>query len=328
MKTLFKLMLFVVCIGLLASCEKEDDLLINSADLKKATIVNHGTPGLDHERFVTIKETGLKVHYRIIGKGPIDMVFLPGWTNPLTVYAKQFDYFRDKARCIYIDHLGQGLSDAPPAGNPLNPEEPGFQYTMEALAEAVYTVVKKEGLHNFVAVGFSMGPLVWGMFERQHPGMIYKLVNIDGGFSPWPDDPAEREAWQAGREANYQWELTWDATIMEMLVDMLVPPDMVGDDAEELKEWVNYFKTYPLDILANMDYYMMAENANEPVGWMYPKLCFYSNPSPNMDKVNWIYPNNTTYSFTGGGHCIHWIFHNEMNPIIWEFVKDRPGKKY
>lgn len=327
MKTLLKLLLFVVCIGLFAGCEKED-LKVDNADLKKANIVNHEAPGLDQERWVTIKELDMNVHYRIIGKGPINVVWLPGWTNPLTVYDKQFDYFRDKARCIYIDHLGQGLSDAPPAGDPLNPEEPGFQYTMDVLAEAVYTVVKKEGLHNFVAVGFSMGPMVWGMFERQHPGMIYKLVNLDGGFSPWPTDPAERDALQAEREANYQWEVTWDETIKGMLLDYLIPPDLVGEDAEELKEWGQYFLSYPSDILANMDYYTSAEDANEPVGWTYPKLCFYSNPSPNMDKVNLIYPNNTTYTFPGGGHCIQWVFHNEINPIIWEFIKDRPGKKY
>lgn len=328
MKTVIKLIFVLLAVLLSTACDKSDDILFEDSSLKSAPIVNHDAPGLDQDRFVSIKNLDLTVHYRIIGKGPIDVVWLPGWTNPMTVYGKQFEYFRDKARCIYIDHLGQGLSDAPPAGNPLNPEEPGFHYTMEALAEAVYAVVKKEGLHNFVAVGFSMGPLVWGMFERHHPGMIYKLVNIDGGFSPWPDDQTEREAWQAAREGNYQWELTWDESIKAMLMNALIPPELTGDDADELRDWGQYFLSYPSDILANMDYYMMAENANEPVGWMYPKLCFYSNPSPNMDKVNWIYPNNTTYSFTGGGHCIHWIFHEEMNPIIWNFIKDRPGKKY
>lgn len=71
-----------------------------------------------------------------------------------------------------------------------------------------------------------------------------------------------------------------------------------------------------------------AENVVEPVGWMYPKLCFYQNPNPNMDKVNWIFPNNTVYSFPGGGHVIHWIFHEDINPLIWTFIADRPGKKY
>lgn len=85
MKTILRLIVFAICIAMFAGCEKDEDFLTNDVDLKKATIVNHEAPGLDHERFVTMKETGLTVHYRIIGKGPIDVVWLPGWTNPLTV---------------------------------------------------------------------------------------------------------------------------------------------------------------------------------------------------------------------------------------------------
>ena len=281
MKTLIKIFVLMSA-GLLFSCTDTDEFLIEdyaSPELKKAPIVNPAR-GLDQERFVTMKDLDLTIHYRIIGKGPIKMVFVPGGTNPLTVYSKQFDYFRDKARCIYIDLPGHGISDAPSPGNPLDPDEPGLHYTMELMAEAVYTIIKKEGFQSFVAVGFATGPRVWGMFERMYPGMIYKLVNLDGGFMP-----------------------------------------------EDLQEWVKYFWDYPTDILANIQYYIDAENVNEPVGWIYPKLCFYSNP-PNMEKVNWIYPNNTTYTYSGSGACIHWVFHEEINPIIWEFVKDRPGEKY
>ncbi len=55
----------------------------------------------------------LRVHYRIIGKSPINIVFILEWTNLQEIFYKQFDYFRDKARCMYIDVPGQGLSDAP-----------------------------------------------------------------------------------------------------------------------------------------------------------------------------------------------------------------------
>ncbi len=73
-----------------------------------------------------------------------------------------------------------------------------------------------------------------------------------------------------------------------------------------------------------------AENANEPVGWMYPKLCFYKKAIDdlNMDKINLIYPNNTVFSFPGGGHVIQWVFHENINLEIWKFTKDHPGRKY
>jgi len=330
MKTLKRFLFLFVGLGLLVSCSKSDDLFFEDdpGSLKCANVHDGTHPhGLDQDRFVMMKDLDLRVHYRIIGKGPIDVVFIPGWTNPLTVYTKQFDYFRDKARCIYIDLPGTGLSDAPTPNTPLAPIPDGPEYTMELMADAVYAVIKKEGLHKFVGVGFSMGPKVLGMFERNYPGFMSKLVVIDGGFNPWPTEEPARSDFIALREATYLAMLTWDAAVKEAVGATLIPPTLEGPDADELREWGAYFLLFPSDILANTSYHSAAENANEPVGWMYPKLCFYSNP-PNMDKVNWIYPNNTVYTFPDGGHVIHWIFHEDINPIIWDFINDHPGKKH
>ena len=307
---------------------KSNALMIdNDLVLKKDKV---HTKVLDQDRYVVMKNyDNLKVHYRIIGKGPIDIVFIPGWTNPLTVYTKQFDYFRDKARCIYIDLPGTGLSDAPTPNTPKNPIADGPEYTMELMADAVYTVIKKEGVHKFVGVGFSMGPKVLGMFERHHPGMIQKLVVIDGGFNPWPTEEPDRQNFIDAREAKYLTMLHWTSAMREAMGGGLIPPGMEGEDAEQLKEWGKYFPQFPSDILANTSYHAHAENANKPVDWMYPKLCFFSKPIEeiNKDKINSIYPNNTVYGFPGGGHVIHWVFHKEINPKIWDFVKDRTGKK-
>ena len=326
MKTLVKIFFLMALFSFVAGCNKTDELIENdSVELKSAKNQEQTrSHGLDQDRFVMMKNTDLKVHYRIIGKGPIDVVFLPGWTNPLTVYTKQFDYFRDKARCIYIDLPGQGISDAPSPATPLNPDAMGPQYTMELMADAVYRVIEKEGLHKFVAVGFSMGPTVWSMFEQNYPGMIEKLVAIDGNINPWPSDPI---AWQArfdSREATYLAQLGWDFAMKQFLGNILVPPG----SPQDLLDFVQYFWYFPSDILANINYYSGAENANELVEWSVPILCFYSNPNPNMDKVNLIYPNNTTYTYPGGGHVIQWVFHEQINMKIWDFSKDRPGKKY
>ena len=290
--------------------------------------VNKRVRGLDQDRFVTMKKNELKIHYRIIGKGPIDVIFIPGWTNPETVFSMQYDYFSDKARCIYIDLPGTGLSDAPTPNTPLNPIEDGYEYTMQLMVEAIQTVLKKEGIHQFVGVGFSMGATVLPLFERLHPDMMTKLVIIDGTYSPWPTDPVEREALQTQREDFYMAQLEWDETIKAGLLDILVPPALTGDLADELKEWGQYFITFPSDVLANTQYHSSAEDANELVAFEYPILCFFSNPAVNMDFIDYIFPGNETYFFPDGGHVIHWMFHEDINPIIWEFVKDKPGKKY
>jgi pimeloyl-ACP methyl ester carboxylesterase len=330
MMTLQRFLLLFAGLCLLISCLESHDLFVaDDAGKLMSTTVQKRTPsgGLDQDRFVMMKDIDLKVHYRIIGEGPIDMVFIPGWTNPLTVYTKQFDYFRDKARCIYIDLPGTGLSDAPTPNTPASPIPDGFEYTMELMAEAVYTVIEKEGLHKFVGVGFSMGPIVLGMFERNYPGMISILVAIDGDFNPWPKEEPERSEFIALREETYLDMLAWDTSIKEAMGETTIPPTLEGPNAEELKEWGSYFPRFPSDILANTYYHVQAENANEPLGWIYPKLCLYGNPNPYMDNVIRIYPNNTVYSFLGGGHVIQWMFHEEINPIIWNFIIERHGRK-
>ena len=329
MKTPVKIFFMLAVISLVAGCSKMDEVLLEDSGTLKGAKVKEQTKshGLDQDRYVMMKDHNLMVHYRIIGKGPIDVVFIPGWTNPLTVYTKQFDYFRDKARCIYIDLPGTGLSDAPTPNTPVAPIEDGFEYTMELMADAVYAVIKKEGLHKFVGVGFSMGPKVLGMFERNYPGMMSKLVTIDGGFNPWPTEEPERSTHIAIREGTYLAMLSWNEAVKEAVGGSLIPPDLVGPDADELREWGSYFPQFPSDILANTFYHAEAENANEPVGWMYPKLCFFQY-EVDEEFVNWIYPNNTVHVFTGGGHVIHWMFHEDINPVIWDFIKDRPGRKY
>jgi pimeloyl-ACP methyl ester carboxylesterase len=320
MKTVKNLLFFMAGICLIFACTESDETLLvddtPGSNLKSGR-VPETTParGLDQHRYVVIKDyDDLRVHYRIIGKGPIDMVLIPGWTNPLTVYTKQYEYFSDLARCIYIDLPGHGLSDAPD----------GIDYTMELMADAIYTVIKKEGVHKFVAVGFSWGPCVLGEFERNYPGMIQKLINIDGGFTFWPPvgDPA-RDVLIASIEWGYQWRLSWDMATKQWLGSILVPPD----SPEELLEWVEYFWEFPSDRLANMWYNFQMEDVNQPVGWTYPILCIYKS-EPNMDLVDLFFPNAEITILPGNGHVIQWAQHEEVNPLIREFISDRPGKKY
>jgi pimeloyl-ACP methyl ester carboxylesterase len=328
MKTLVKILFVLICLGLSYSCAEPEDMFEDTqVMLKKGKKKHHG---LDQERYVVMKNHDkLKVHYRIIGKGSIDVVFIPGWTNPLTVYSKQFDYFRKKARCIYIDLPGTGLSDAPTPNTPLAPIPGGHEYTMELMADAVHAVIKKEGLHKFVGVGFSMGPKVLGMFERNYPRMMKKLVILDGGFDPWPTEEPARQDFINTRETSYGEILLWNEAVKTAVGGSLIPPSLTGPLADELKEWGTYFPAFPTDVLANTNYHSKAENANEPVGWKYPKLCIYSKAVEDldMDKINLIYPNNTVYGFPGGGHVIQWIFHKEINPLIWDFIDDKHGKK-
>lgn len=314
MKTL-KMLLFVMAgLFLPMACEKSDDMLIDkmsTSDLKCTGGNNHH--GLDQERYVTMRSTGLKVHYRVIGKGPVNIVFIPGWTNPLEIFTKQFDYFRDKARCIYIDVPGQGRSDAPE----------DLQYTMDLMADAIFDVVRKEDIRKFVAVGFSMGPVPLGQFHLKHPGMITKLVNLDGSFYPWPADPAEKEAYSAELDAFCDGIELWGEDEKKYFGSLLLN----DSSPEDLKEFVEYFYVFPSWLMANIYRNIMVEEVNQPIGWTFPILSIYSVPPSNMDYEQLYFPNADIHILEGG-HVVQWEQEDIVNDLIRDFAIDRYRRKH
>jgi pimeloyl-ACP methyl ester carboxylesterase len=318
MKTLKRLLLFTTCICFLTTCSKDNDFFGGGQNDLNYKVEKYCKPyhGLDQDRYVVMRSTGLRVHYRIIGKGPIDMVFIPGWTNPLEIYTKQFDFFRDKARCIYIDVPGQGLSDAPE----------GIDYTMGLMADAIYDVVRKEGVKKFVGVGFSMGPIPLGQFEKKHPGMITKLVNIEGSYTPWPTEEPARSEFLYGVDGLYtflDWMLGWGPDEKMFLGSLLVPPDAPDD----LKEFVEYFYDFPTWLMHNIYYWCNMEEVNKPVGWKIPILSIYiADPDPVNEAL--IFPNSHVEVIGGSGHCVQWEKYELVNRHIWKFISDRPGRRY
>jgi pimeloyl-ACP methyl ester carboxylesterase len=305
MKTLLKIFFLMTVISLVTGCNKTEEFFSeNAVELKKAPIVNPAH-GLDQERFVTMKEMDLTIHYRIIGKGPIDMVFIPGWTNPLTVYTKQFDYFRDKARCIYIDLPGHGLSDAPE----------GIEYTQQLMADVIYCIVKKEGLKKFIGVGFSWGDTPLKVFEMSHPGMLCQLILLDVGIPTWPPmNEAIREAQRAFfSSATYEQKLG--------MMDPSTPPD--------LKEVASYFPDYPSWLMANLRYHWQAKENCQPYPWEIPIMVIYNRMDEAVEaKTRLHYPDCIIHILGGSHHVIQWVYAEQVNQLMDDFMIDRPGKKY
>ena len=314
MKRLFQ---FLVLASLLFACSESTDIWGEKEPepFSESTDENaRKGKGLDQDRYIVMKNTGLKVHYRIMGKGPIRMVWVPGWTNPNTVFTKQFEYFRDKAKCIYIDLPGHGLSDAPT----------GIEYTMELLADAIYEVVRKEGFNKFVAIGFSMGPVVLGQFELKYPGRITELINIDGGFNPWPPvgDPY-RDGHIAWREGNYAFFQTATPEIKQFMTLGLLGPN----PPQDLVDWGQYFIDYPSWLMANIWYNFTAENVNNPIGWSMPIMCIYTGELPGEDYLDEFFPGSEDHLFENSGHVVQWEWAEDVNDLIDDFI-DRPGNKY
>lgn len=304
--------LFAALTGLMVACTDKADLLDfsqspNENGYEKQLVQNRG---LDQDRYVVMKGYNLKVHYRIIGKGPIDMVFTPGWTNPLTVYSKQFDFFRNKARSIYIDLPGHGLSDAPE----------GIEYTQELLADAIFEVLKKEGVKKFTAVGFSWGGRLLTKFQMKYPGMIREMILLDIGITTWP--PMTQEL----LDLYYQRNLAMTPEEKEYALSGLIPPATAPAD---LLEWGQYFRSFPNWLLANLSYHSGAEEVCQPYPWNIPILVIYRAMGPVKEaRTRLYYPNCVIQVIGGNQHVIQWAYHETVNQLMADFMIDWPGKKY
>lgn len=314
MKTFQKLFLLTAVIGLLFSCSKDDEFFTEKSASHQYGYekVNTGVKGLDQDRFVTMqvinnngKCIDLKVHYRIIGKGPVDILWIPGWTNPLTMYSKQFDYFRDKAKSIYIDLPGHGLSDA----------QEGIEYTQGLMADAIYEIIKKEGVKKFVGVGHSWGSSSLKQFEIRHPGMITQLVLLDVGLPTWP--PMN----QATREAIYSTQMAWTVANKTPVVTPAI-------DAEYY-EIAKYFMDFPNWLLANMYYNWFDEEACKPYPWNIPVLGIWRTTDPANEAIRiQHFPGIEIHVIGGTYHVIQWFQADLVNQLVNDFMADRPGRKY
>lgn len=304
MKTLKRIFLLTAVICLIGSCSENDEFLAKESTDLKCKNVN---PRPDQDRYVTMRSLDLKVHYKVIGKGPVDIVFIPGWTNPLEIFGKQYDYFRNKARCIYIDLPGQGLSDAPE----------GVEYTMGMMADAIYDVLRAEHVNKFVAVGFSMGPVTLGQFELKHPGMITRLVNLDGGFYPYPPvgDPA-REQFIAETDAFCSWIEIWGEEEKIGFASQL----LIESSPDDLKEFVEYFYVFPSWLMANIFRNYCREEVNQPIGWSFPILSIYSVEPASREVEELYFPGAEIHVLTGNGHVIQWENPELINNMIWRFA--------
>jgi len=326
MKTPVKLLFFLVCIGILAGCQKDEEIYSEDAFDKSAKMNKHRAHGLDQYRCVFMKDyNNLKVNYRIIGKGPVDMVFIPGWSNSLEVYTHQFDYFRDKARCIYIDLPGHGQSDAPTPNNPLDPDSEGLAYTQELMIDAIKTVVKKEGLKKFIGVGFSWSGNVLKLFETKYPGMIKQLILLDIAIPVWVSEDYHEGAW-------YYYTRPLTPEEREENLKKLIPPETAPPG---LWEFGLQCQEHSPIIMANAIYHWLAEENCQPYSWEIPILVIYNvmdDARENLTRLH--YPGCEIVVLEGDWHVepyqhvIQWAYQDVVNQLMDDFMEDRPGKKY
>jgi class 3 adenylate cyclase len=176
---------------------------------------------------------GVNIAYQVVGSGPFDLVYVPGWVSNIDVMweeprlASFLERLASFSRLILFDKRGTGLSDAVP-----DDDLP----TLERRMDDVRAVMDAAGSERAALLGHSEGGNMCILFSASFPERTSALVLV-GCYAkrsrsddyPWAPDPTERE-----REIE-ETERTWgriDPT-------PTLAPSLVGDQA--FRSWLRRY---------------------------------------------------------------------------------------
>jgi class 3 adenylate cyclase len=116
---------------------------------------------------------GIYIAYQVVGNGPIDLLYLPGyasnlrWQWELPSYARFLMRLASFSRLIVVDRRGTGLSDR------FSPKD---LPPLEELADDIQTVMEAVGSERIALFGSEDGCFVCSMFAATHPDRTRSLV--------------------------------------------------------------------------------------------------------------------------------------------------------
>lgn len=116
-----------------------------------------------------IEVSGMRVHYRIEGKGPV-VVLLHGMLASLHTWDGWMDRLTKSYTVVRLDLPGFGMTDA---------AAKDFQYTPEACIKIIADTIDALKLKKFVLIGNSLGGYFSWKYTITHPERVEKLILID-----------------------------------------------------------------------------------------------------------------------------------------------------
>lgn len=177
----------------------------------------------------------LRIAYQVVGEGPIDLVYVPGWVSNIEVswehpgLAHFYERLASFTRLILFDKRGTGLSD--------RVHHDGLP-TLEQRMDDLTAVMDEVGSERATLFGHSEGGNMCVLFAATHPERTRALVTygiyakrIPSADYPWAPSPEEREEWL--RSVESEW-----GTVVD--VDTLAPS--AADDPSFRRWWARYLR--------------------------------------------------------------------------------------
>ena len=151
------------------------------------------------------KSGDVHIAYQVVGEGPLDLVYVPGWISNVELtweepsVARFFERLAAFSRLILFDKRGTGLSD----------RDVGFP-TLEDRMDDVRAVMDAVGSTRAALLGMSEGGNMSMLFAATYPDRTTALL-LFGCFArrvwaadyPWAPTAEERQGWYRQIEAEW-----------------------------------------------------------------------------------------------------------------------------
>ena len=181
------------------------------------------------------KSGGVNIAYQVIGNGPVDLVFVPGWVSHLELcwedplHARFFRRLASFSRLILFDKRGTGLSDRVPER-----ELP----TLEERMDDVRAVMDAAGSERAALFGFSEGGAMSILFAATYPQRTAALV-LSGTYAYWIRD--DDIPWAPTREQHEETARLYERRWGEPVGISAFAPTM-AKDPEFRRRWATYLR--------------------------------------------------------------------------------------
>jgi class 3 adenylate cyclase/alpha-beta hydrolase superfamily lysophospholipase len=164
---------------------------------------------------------GVHVAYQVFGRGPPDLVFVPGWVSHLEyaweepMFARFMERLASFSRVVWFDKRGTGLSDRV-SGLPI----------LEQRMDDLRAVMRVAKIKRPTIFGVSEGGSMSALFAATYPEQVRALI-LYGAFAkrirspayPWAPTRREREAWVRQLEAGWGSDVELDTLAPSMARD-------------------------------------------------------------------------------------------------------------
>lgn len=181
------------------------------------------------------KSGDIHIAYQVIGDGPIDLVYVPGFISHLEIYWEEpliaafFNRLARFARVIVFDKRGSGMSDRVP---------PDQIPTLEVRMDDVGAVMDAAGSARAALMGTSEGGPMCALFAATYPERVLGLV-LNATYPKAIRDETFPEGWMSPEEAltdAAEMQRTWAQGEFDHIPEWMFD-DLAPVEVERLDRW-------------------------------------------------------------------------------------------